>query len=531
MPRVMVSDIGMYGVILDRPGHELPPEAWTSVTNVSFYDKAAHRMLGEYDVFGTPSVVPYYVFPSPNEATAFWVYTDLAKVYCVAGTVHTDITRAAGNYTGTIARRWNGCWLNGVLVLNNGIDDPQQWLPIQAGTPLVALSNWPANTKALVIRQHQDFLFALNVTKSGVTYPTMAKWSHPADPGTVPTTWDETDPTKLAGELPLSETPGAIVDGLTLSSSFMVYKQDAVFRLDRIQTNDVFARRLISASTGIMGQQCVAEFQPGKHIFLTLAGDVVVTDGTQIVSVIDKVNRRSLERQMDGTYRSRAFIAVNFKVMEVLICFPTNGNQYCNKAAVWNWVDSTWSFRDISQTLDIKAGIFSETSQAVTWNSLAGVTWNSLNRTWNQRLTVDSEYKLIGAFPIDNKIRQIGRGQKLGSTVTYSTKLERQGLALVGQARDGSPRVDPNATKLITEVYPVVSSSSPVLINVYVGAQDFSAAPIQWEGPFVYDPQTMEKIDCWVEGRYIAVRFESTTEVEWTMEKYGLKVDLVGEYL
>lgn len=530
MPRVTVRDVGRFGVILDRPPHELPPEAWSRVSNVSFYDMKAVRALGEYDVFGTPTVTPIYLAPSPSSETAFWVYTNLLKVFCVAGTVHTDITRVSGNYSGSIDHRWNGGWLNGVLILNNGVDDPQQWAPISAGTKLVALSNWPANTKAEVIRPFQEFLMALNVTKVSVNYPTMVKWSHPADPGSVPPTWDESDATKLAGERSLSSTPGAVVDGLTLGQSFIVYKQDAVFRFDRIQTNDIFASRPISSSTGLMAQQCVVEFQPNKHIFLSLSGDVLVTDGLQITSVIDSINRRALENRMDGQFRSRSLLAVNYKAKEVYVAYPTIGSEYCNQAAVWNWVDSTWSFKDISPTLDIKAGIFSESSVNETWNSDSQV-WNADPTPWNQRLSVGSEYKLIGAFPQENRLRQVGRGQKLGSVTVYSTSLERQGLSLVGQARDGTPRNDPNVVKLVTEVYPLMTAPTQMTLNVYVGSQDFPLGPITWAGPYPFDPTTMEKVDCYMEGRYIAVRFESPDEIEWGLVGYGLKMDLVGEYM
>ena len=39
----------------------------------------------------------------------------------------------------------------------------------------------------------QNYLIALDLTKSGTRYPHMVKWSAAADPGTVPASWDETD--------------------------------------------------------------------------------------------------------------------------------------------------------------------------------------------------------------------------------------------------------------------------------------------------------------------------------------------------
>jgi hypothetical protein len=278
----------------DVAPHELPPEAWTLGQNVRFQDKSAIRMLGESQVEGAPTVVPNYLFPSPSVSDSFWVYTDLAKFYATVGGVHTDITNAGGDYTGGLDDAWNGGWLNGLMLLNNGIEDPQLWDPISAGQRLVDLTNWPATTQCKVMRVFQEFLMALYVTKSSVEFPTMVKWSHPADPGSVPVTWDESDATKLAGELPIGDTAGFIVDGKRLGPSFMVYKEDAIVRMDRVQTNDVFTKRPISLRTGLMAQECAQEWQRGQHVLLTRDADVVLTDGQVLRPITDRRVRRRL---------------------------------------------------------------------------------------------------------------------------------------------------------------------------------------------------------------------------------------------
>lgn len=530
MGRVTIRDVGQFGIITDIPYHEMPPEAWSSGRNIQFIDKKVKRIQGETAAFGTVLAAPKYVFPAPNATQPFWVYTTNTNAYCTVGSSHFDITRASGgNYTGGDANRWNGDWLNGILILNNGVDVPQMWNPISSGQKLAALSNWNTNDRASVIRQFQNFLIALDVTKTGTRYPTMFKWSHPADPGTVPVTWDPADATKLAGELPVPETAGFVVDGKALGQVFMIYKEDAIFRAVRIQTNDIFDLKSITLAAGIMAQQCVQEFQPGKHIVFTRTSDVVVTDGSSVVSVLDEKNRVLLDKRLDSVNRTKCFITVNYKSKEVYIAYPLAGSSYCNEMAVWDWTRGSWSFRDLTDCLDIKSGIYDPAAVDDTWDS-DNQPWDLDNSVWDERLYTANAYSQIGAFPTSTALRQFAFGSALGAN-GFTSRLERLGLSVIGQNRDGTPRNDPNVTKLVTEVYPLMRATNSMTMNVYVGAQDRPDGVVTWEGPYPFNPTTMEKIDCFVEGRYIGMRFESSDQVDWELNGYGLKIDTVGEYL
>ena len=527
MALVTIRNLGGVGATPDVPDHRLPPEAWTTVQNVGFEDGYAYRQLGESQVEGTASVSPHYVFPGPNTTASYWVYTDLASVYSVAGGVHTDITRSGGIYTGTLNDKWTGGWLNGVLVLNNGVNDPQQWSPISPGTQLSVLSNWPTNTKAKVIRVFQEFVLALDITESSNRLPTTIWWSHPADPGTVPDSWDINDATKLAGRRPVGGTAGFLVDAAPVGDSLMVWKEDSVHRFDRVASNQVFSRRRVS-NTGLMAIGCAQEFSRGQQVALTIDADVVVTDGQQVTSITNRRIRKYLESFISGADRDKCFVVSDMKSTQVFICYPKEGSVYCNEAAVWNWSENVWSFQEITETLDIKSGIYDETAPSTTWDSDTE-TWDSDTTSWNERAYVATSQRMIGAYPLVGQLREFHRGQKLGTTA-YTSKLERTGLAIVGMDRQGAPVVDTTSVKQVTELYPIIDSVNSMDMQVSVGAQDNPNGAITWDGPYDFDPLVDEKIDCFAEGRYIAVRFESSSEVNWKMEGYGMKVDRVGEY-
>jgi len=528
MADVNIRDIGALGLIKDIASHELPPEAWTHVQNVAFVDGFAKRILGETQVEGAPTGTPNYLFPSPGLSTLYWTYTNLLDIWAVVGGVHTEITRVSGDYTGAIDDRWNDAWLNGIQVFNNGKDVPQLWNPISAGTKLIDLTNWPASTEATVIRAFDNLLIALDVTKASTRFPTMMKWSDTADAGNVPSTWDPTDTSALAGELPVGWTAGFCVDGRALGPSFIVYKEDAIIRADRVATNDVFALRPISLRTGIMAQECAQEYQRGKHVVFTRDADVVVNDGQSIIPVSSRKIRRHLRTAPDGSTRNRSFVVVNYQDFEAWFCYPRVNSTLCDEAAVWNWEQNTWSVRDLSDTLDIKAGIYDEASVSDAWSAQTE-TWASVSRLWASARFIVGSFQLVGAFVTDVELRQANKGLQLGTT-SFTSVLERTGLSIAGQSRSGNVVVDPTMVKSVTKIWPIIDSGSvSMIMQVEVGSAKSANGPYTWEGPKNFDPTTDQFVDFDIEGPFLGVRFISTSEVEWKFYGYTMEITLAGK--
>ena len=200
---IRVPNCGAAGVIKDLSQHELPINAWTDAQNIRFLDGYVNQTYGYGEVYDSAAVIPHHVLPVVISGARYWIYASLAKIYCVTVTggaaVHTNITRqTAGadvDYTAT-ANGWTSTVLGGVPILNPGntTDVPQFW-DLNTANNCAALTNWPASTYCKSMRTYRNSLMALNVTKTTTNYPYMVKWSHPADPGGVPISWDETDPT------------------------------------------------------------------------------------------------------------------------------------------------------------------------------------------------------------------------------------------------------------------------------------------------------------------------------------------------
>lgn len=277
----------------------------TDASNVRFRESYAELFLGQVEAYTTAPIAPITAFPVRIAGARYWLVLSQTKAYAVTGipAVWTNVTRQTAsvdvNYAATLDTLWNGGVLNGIPIVNNGVDVPQMWLPAGTGTKLQALSNWPASTTARVLRMHQNFAFALDVTESGTRRPHLLKWSAPAEPGTVPVTWDENDGTNDAGERDIPGN-GYLVDGLSLRQSFIIYKEGSTHIASYAGSPFIWNTQQLFATSGMLSADCAVEID-GTHVVLT-SSDVVRHDGSNVQSIVDKATRRWPARPMCSTF-------------------------------------------------------------------------------------------------------------------------------------------------------------------------------------------------------------------------------------
>ena len=115
--------------------------------------------------------------------------------------------------------------------------------------------------------------------------------------------------------------------------------------------------------------------------------------------------------------------------------------------------------------------------------------------------------------------------------------LHRDGLAIIGQARDGTPRVDYTKHKVVTEIWPLIEAPTGTTFTITIDAtnntQDLSNTfPNGTEQEFTFVVGTDIKVDCLVEGKFINIRFATTEDqLQWKLHGYSLEVNVVGEYV
>lgn len=347
-----------------------------------------------------------------------------------------------------------------------------------------------------------------------VRSPYMVKWSHPADPGTVPSTWEPTDQTKDAGELDLSDGYGYIIDGLALRNSFMIYKTDGVFRLDYAGGVFVYNAQKVLGMSGALNKNCIAEID-GNHFCVT-GFDVVIHDGNQATSILDKQSRRYLFQNIDSSLSNLVFVFKNPFVNEIFICYPEVGSTSCNKAMIWNWVDKTISFRDIPNLNHANYGAL-ETGLSQTWDS-DSAPWASDLTTWNSPEFTPSIARVVMASD-DQKLYQLDSSSTFNGTIP-DAYIERIGLHFDA----------PDRIKTIRGIRPRVKGTSGSTIMIQVGGSNEPYDTPTYGDAVPFTIGVDVACNMFYSGRYMAVKFSSGSAYQWRLDGFDIDVELMGRW-
>jgi hypothetical protein len=522
---VEINDLGTIGVIADTPAHLIPPEAFTTALNMRVVNNGMQRLGGQERTFGTPPVAPHFALPVRTAASVYWLYTSLTKAYVWDGSGHSDATRVAGDYTAAQTRDWNGTLLASIPILNNSVDVPQYWAPIAAGVRLQNLTNWPSTVRAKVIRAFGPFLIAINITKSGSNYPHMVKWSHPADPGTIPISWDETDPTKDAGEFELPDVDaGILLDAKPLSETMYLYKESSVWKLRFVGGRDIFATGQAAwlTTTGLLAPRCVCTTGDGTRHVWASQDDILWHDGNQVKSLLTDRRRRELFDSIDNVNYVNSFMFTNPLFGEVWFCYPTSGNVQPNAAFIFNYLEggNQWPITSADGINFRNAAIGPiQSPDEVLWSTDSG-TWEGDDGPWSQ----NSRRRLVTCGTDATAFYNMDKGSTRDGAAFTGT-LQRLSLGLLGKKRNGDWIVDFDRYKTADRLW----MKSRGQMNVRLGTQALVEGGVTWTPSIAHDPSQRTYLDMGpVTGRALAIEFSSAND--FRVDGYSIDVQDAGGF-
>lgn len=361
MPVKHVEMFDTPGLVQDVPEQHLVESAVTDAKNFRFNQRGAQTMPGDQTLFTPASVTPLWLSPFPPITDPVWVYATLTELWTIEGTTHLEITRAAGDYSGTAGERWNSCVLAGHAFFNNTVDVPQSWAGFDPTTPAQDLANWTSTRRCKSLRSFKNFLVALNMKDSGVERPYRVVWSSPAQPGAVPPSWDTADPAQAANEFDLSETSDHLVDQRVLGDINIIYKEATTWGMSYIGPPYWFRFWNILPDRGLLWRDCVGVFS-GGHILAT-QDDIVVHTGQfeSDQSIIDRKLRNWIFRAIDQTNYRASFMLTYPAKNEAWFCFPEAGATYASIAIIWNWKTNSIGVRDLPEAPFIAMGPVGDT--------------------------------------------------------------------------------------------------------------------------------------------------------------------------
>jgi len=489
MSRYQKKQLKPYGAVFDTDPHDIDDSVYTDVINMRFNDGAAEKIGGEVVGSTTTAQATHLLF-NGSHADPLWLYfgDGVARV-----TNFTDDKDIEGTAL-TSGIDWDTSLFNTFPICNNTLDAPRYWGNdfVTPGT-LADLPAFPASTACQAVRPFRGFLVALNITTSGVQAENRVLWSDASDAGALPVSWDITDPTVLAGDTYLTDDKGEIIDGAQLRDLFVIYKTHSTYIMRLIGGQGVMRVDKVQVNSGLLAKNCVVEFK-GRH-FVVADGDIVLFDGQNIESIADKRTKDTIFNDIDSDNFDRTYVVRDDRNDEIWVCYPSTGQSFSDKAAIWNWQDNTWTYRDLVNTRHIAPGVAnfeaSPTYAASTgiYDSYAGVTYKS----FSSNPTVDT---LSSA--VTSAIHILGDSFDIDGSVMPSL-LEKATMDLG----------DPDSIKIVKSVTPRITANTGTKIYIRIGTQFNPDDDISWGNEFLYTAGTDREAHFTEKGRYISVRMRT----------------------
>lgn len=495
MPIVSLNNFARAGLNTDLIPWDLPGDYATELENVRITNNSIHPFGGHKETADIPNdtVVGTLLFMK-SQLAKYWVIAGNNKIYHFDGTfTEKKDVNVSDPYLFTISA------LADIPIVNHPNTGPMyinSSIATYADLPWEHGKTWASeNESCEIMRSHKQFLFALRITTKGEEHTDAVRWSSPADIGGVPPSWNHLDPAQSAGFTSLGGTGGSIIDGLSMRDSFVVYREGGISVFDYVGGNYVWRIRHLSSSAGLLAKDCVADVN-GTHYFIG-DGDIYRNDGNTVQSIIHNKIKTRFRKDIDPDNYDKSFVTHYPLKSEVWFCVPRTGFEYANIAYVYNYIDDTWSIRDLPLT--VKADYGADQSEPFNWDSLH-VTWDGIDRSWSEKQVNPFDYNIISLAPktASSPAKILSLDSPLGLNIQpFGSKIERTAYALEGV----------QSVTTIQRVYPHVNGSQKVYVQI--GSHQTPGSPVLWKAPTLFDPSKDKKVDVRSTGALHAFRIYS----------------------
>lgn len=541
MMRNWVRGVGEKGINRDLAVRNMDPAFWSDGRNVRFSSGRVEAMGGVQVVTPDDTVITDPILNTGvvvGATDSYLLLSTETNMYAYDGFDTFDITRGSGDYDQITTNLFEHMVFNGLTIFNHNNDLPQVWDNNSANNA-DDLANWDSTWRTKHLRKFGSYLIALNMIEGGTAYEHKIRWSHPAEPGSVPVSWDETDPTYLAGEFTFADTDkGRIMNGLELDNRFFVYKQGSVWVLTQTGQTDVFARDPVLENMGVESERSLVSVPFGpdrrKYHFFQSADGFQLFDGQQPTEVFYDVFLREFKALRDEeTYRINSFSVVNLKDSEVWFCFPESGASYPNLALCLDLRQARSSIRELGGASNIAWGLGIGPSGGVKTILVPYSDGTSFSdgTQFSLSTVVPSGPTLVEACPGSGLAYILEAGNLGYDDQHFSSWVTRESLPMVKyDTRDPQATiVDYNRRKLVTQVVPKIASAGNMTMEI--GTQEGEREAISWTYSATIPGNFFQThLGAPVSGRFISFRYTSLPGQTFALDGFDYEVDLLGMF-
>ena len=535
-----LRNLGSTGVLTDINPYNIPITGFTTAVNVRFDESKVQRapvFRAVKDSLGFDPRATFGVIP----ATGFDSVLMVSDTYGVYEYSSGTLTNRSGSISASSSdpRAFTISTLADVTYINRPDRVPTFRSP-SSGLNFQDLTNWPSGYRCQALRPFGDFLLALGMEESSSNFPNRVRFSNLVTANSVPDSWDPADTTKSAGFNDLVQMQTPIVDGLELGTNFIIYSASEAILMEFVGGSLLFNFRKLFSDEGVINQNCIAEIE-GKH-FVFGNHDIYIHDGTTRKSICDERVRQFIFSTLNAKNADRFFVQHNQELSEIYFCYQSGDSlvgfvdtERCNRAAVYNYKNNTWSFMDLPNVSSgTSANIDTVSTYANSTTTYAGVGGSY----YDQSDSFNRHTLLVGNQDTSNGITSSklwsldlsdagSVALDIDGTATKKPALERVGLDLdeIRQPLDGY--------KVITRLLPQISTQNTdnTTVTFSFGASDIPNQDPNYSASATFNIATDYKLDSRAAGRYLSykVTFADDDYKDFAFSGFDLDVTTTGK--
>lgn len=513
MRRTAVVEFALGGVNVDSMPAALAPDVYSAAQNMRSTGSGMTRADGESVYAPAVTLSPKWgILFSQNGAPRMLVAGD-GGVAVTDGGTWTNVTPGLPEVWGPFAAgTMTGGILNGYPVFGAPPSGPSQMPPwYYDGAAVKRLPDWPADRIGWSLAPFNQHIFAASPTMvaTGTMDEERVEWSDAGTLGGIPVAWTPTA-SNQAGDLYLGLGKGPVMCMAPMGDSLMAYRAEGLYAITYSGRPYIYTARKLSEAVGAASHNAVARV-PAGQVVLT-PGDIVLTDGTQVRSIGDGRVKRTIFAGVSQAGLRVSHVYVVPSRNEVVVALALGRDDVCNVAYVWDLLRDRWGIRELPEVTHTASGIVPQPYTVLTWETDLGP-WETDPRPWDSPQRGGYKANPVGMSPTKAQVFNVDTGDTRANGDTITASCERTGLVLK----------DEQTVKLISAVYPRIQGSVGSQVTVRVGAQMAAADAVVWGAPQPYVIGQTHKVDCRVQGRLAAVRFEGRGLAPWSVAGFGLE--------
>lgn len=545
MPIEHIRNLAKFGVITDIDPYDLAPEAFSAGVNIRFRNGKITGAPVFRNVAPLGTTAPRFSCAS-NPAQGL----DLLFVGYENGTVSrfsgpNESAYSVSGYTpSSVEATWSSVTLGSVTYINRSDRAPwylrtsdSQFQDLSAATYATTPDKWLSTWSCAILRTCGGALVALNVTKGATAYPTMVKTSSIPTVDTIPASWDQTTPDTLALEDTLADLEGGIVDGCPLGPNLIIYGNKQGYTMTPNGALSEFNFEPLPFQKGALNANCSIELDGTNIVFGP--DDIWRHDGNSEKSICDGRVRSFIYNSINMSKANRCFALHNPKYTEISFCY-VSGDSYtgftsvggCNRAAVWNYGNDTWTFDDLPS---VYSGCTANLSNPLTYAECTA-TYETMGGSYQD---LEDGFKRTPCFVGDAQATyslatSLYAQDPYGQDSTVSFAVDTNATKSRFLARDGIDldelNQDLRGYKVLASIYPQVrlgTGAAQLMING--GSGDAYNDPAVFIGYQPYDGVTLTKCDFNTAGRYVSLQFMFSDYKEITIAGYDMEIRMTSK--